>query len=106
MEIGLLSSSSCVGSPYLQEANLDLEMYFSRTQSEFNPVTCRVEPKAIDSRSLEQKEYDAVRLATLLNKASKLPIRPMTLDANGKMTSFEEIQMKAKLEESDSDSEN
>jgi len=75
-------------------------------KSEFNPVTCRVEPKAIDSRSFEQKEYDAVRLATLLTKASKLPIRPMTLDANGKMTSFEEIQMKAKLKESDSDSDN
>ena len=81
--------------------------FFRNGQSEFNPVTCRVEPKAIDSRSFEQKEYDAVRLATLLTKASKLPIRPMTLDANGKMTSFEEIQMKAKLKsDSDSDSDN
>lgn len=86
--------------------SISRKLNFRNGKSEFNPVTCRVEPKAIDSRSLEQKEYDAVRLATLLNKASKLPIRPMTLDANGKMTSFEEIQMKAKLKESDSDSEN
>ncbi|XP_066519818.1 synembryn-A isoform X2 [Hoplias malabaricus] len=86
---GQRSKGTSSGTQYSSDSDSDTEEY-RQVKGRINPVTGSVEeelPDPMEGMTEEEKEEEARRLVTLINKLSKdSVIQPMGLDAQGQLT--------------------
>ncbi|XP_019739053.1 synembryn-A isoform X2 [Hippocampus comes] len=105
---GPTSRTSCGETPYSSDSDSDTEEY-RRVKDRVNPVTGRVEaelPDPMEGMTEEEKEEEAKRLIKIFNKLSRDNIiRPMGVDADGKLVPMAGLRDESLTEESASDSD-
>ncbi|XP_067902863.1 synembryn-A-like isoform X2 [Heterodontus francisci] len=106
---GLMGGRSA-GGMYSEDEDTDTEEY-KEAKPNINPVTGRVEERAVNPTDVmtdEQKEYEAMKLFNMFDKLSREQIlQPMGVAPDGKLAPLEEMMhhMVEVRESSDSDSD-
>lgn len=105
---GQRSKGTSSGTQYSSDSDSDTEEY-RQVKSRINPVTGRVEeeqPDPMEGMTEEEKEEEARRLVSLINKLSKdNMIQPMGLDAHGQLTPLPCLRDLTEVEEGSEEDE-
>uniref|UniRef100_W5LPP0 Synembryn n=2 Tax=Astyanax mexicanus TaxID=7994 RepID=W5LPP0_ASTMX len=105
---GQRSKGTSSGTRYSSDSDSDTEEY-RQVKSRINPVTGRLEeelPDPMEGMTEEEKEEEARRLVSLINKLSKdNMIQPMGLDAQGQLTPLASLRDLTEEEEGSEEEE-